>query len=254
VRNIEECIKSAEAFEEVVVVDSNSSDRTLDLVNSLGVRIVNFTWNGRYPKKRQWCLDCLELKHDWVFFLDADERVTFELEKEIERLFEKKEQDFAAAEIKISYFFGGKRLKYGIKPKKIVLMHRKRANYIQLADEDIPGMGELEGHFQPQIVGKVISLKSSIDHDDKDPILDWFARHVRYAEWESRVMRDDYMKKNVMMSKNLLPRLFHKMFGKPIIFFVVSYFFRLGFLDGITGFRYAAAKSWYYWIVSLGEF
>jgi glycosyltransferase involved in cell wall biosynthesis len=252
-RNIEACIKSASAFEEIVVLDSNSTDKTLDIVMSLGVRVVNFSWNGKYPKKRQWSLEFLELNHDWVFFLDADERITEILEGELRNIFEKYELNFAAAEVKVDYFFGGKRLKFGIKPRKIALMKRMCAKYVQLADEEITGMGELEGHFQPAISGRVIALRNSIEHNDNDPLLDWFARHIRYAEWESKIMSNVEMRQKILNNKSFISRTFHLTPGKPFLFFLICYFFCLGFMDGRAGLRYALAKAWYYWIVDLNR-
>ncbi len=69
-----ECLASVKAFEQVIVVDSESPDRTQPLSRSAGAEVVNYHWDGAYPKKKQWCLDNLDLRHDWVLFIDGDER------------------------------------------------------------------------------------------------------------------------------------------------------------------------------------
>ena len=85
---IAQCLEALSDFDEVVVVDSESRDATCDVAREMGARVENFKWNGAYPKKRQWCLDHLELRYDWVFFVDADEIVTPEVVAEIVALFE----------------------------------------------------------------------------------------------------------------------------------------------------------------------
>ncbi len=70
---ISRCLSALRDFDEVVVVDSGSVDKTVAIARQWGARIVSFVWDGRYPKKRQWCLDRLDLRNDWVMFVDADE-------------------------------------------------------------------------------------------------------------------------------------------------------------------------------------
>ena len=81
--NIAKCLRGIRAFDEVFVVDSGSRDRTCAIAADLGATVVPFTWNGRYPKKKQWCLDELPFHHDWVLYVDADEEVPAALSREI---------------------------------------------------------------------------------------------------------------------------------------------------------------------------
>src|SRR4051794_31486009 len=74
---IAECIGSLRnRFVNVFVVDSESTDRTTDIAVQSGAVAVDYVWDGKYPKKKQWCLDNLPLSGNWVLFLDADERAT----------------------------------------------------------------------------------------------------------------------------------------------------------------------------------
>ncbi len=82
---MERCLTALGPFERVVVLDSQSTDRTTEIAARFGAEVVQFTHNGGYPKKRQWALDNLEFKTQWVLLLDADEVVTPELHAEIER-------------------------------------------------------------------------------------------------------------------------------------------------------------------------
>ena len=84
--NLPKCLASVERFDEVFVVDSQSHDHTQEIARAAGAEIVEFVWNGRYPKKKQWCLENLPFRHDWVLYLDADEEATEARVDEIARL------------------------------------------------------------------------------------------------------------------------------------------------------------------------
>jgi len=71
--SIERCLAALSDFDEVIVVDSNSVDRTAELAAASGATVINFTWNGAYPQKKQWQLEHAPTRHPWILFLDADE-------------------------------------------------------------------------------------------------------------------------------------------------------------------------------------
>ena len=184
-KNIAQCINSVSNFSQIIVVDSNSSDSTADIAKSLKVDFYNFTWNGKYPKKRQWSLENISYKNDWILFLDADERMTTKLSEELMTFMQRSRNTFSAGAIAIDYYFAGKRLKFGQKLKKIVLLHLYYAKFPVVDDLDAGGMGELEGHYQPIVNGKIRQFKGKIRHEDHDPIETWMIRHVNYAKWEA---------------------------------------------------------------------
>src|SRR5690242_7848315 len=78
--NLAACLASVAWCDDVVVVDSGSTDGTPDIARAAGARVVDFRWNGAFPKKKNWALANVAWKHDWVFIIDADERVTPPLE------------------------------------------------------------------------------------------------------------------------------------------------------------------------------
>ena len=246
--NIRECIYSASEFSETVVIDSESSDRTVEITMELGARLVPFKWNGEYPKKRQWSLENVTYKNEFILFLDADERIPPALCDELRFFIARNADNFSAGSISIDYYFAGKRLKYGQRPKKIVLLRIGKAKFPQIDDLRASGMGELEGHYQPIINGRTKTFSHRIVHNDNDPISSWMNRHVNYAEWEAHLLANPEVKRQVDRSKGGLVSFFHKLPFRPLVFFVYSYFFKFGFLDGKPGFDYAFAKSWYYWL------
>lgn len=82
-RNIAKCLKALVEFDEVFVVDSNSTDATCSIATAMGARVSNFQWDGKYPKKKQWCLEQLPFTHPVVLYVDADEEMTPGLAAEI---------------------------------------------------------------------------------------------------------------------------------------------------------------------------
>ena len=75
-KNLPGCLENIKAFRNVVIVDSGSTDRTLEIAAEFGREVVQFRWNGQFPKKRNWVLRNYQFKTPWVMFLDADERIT----------------------------------------------------------------------------------------------------------------------------------------------------------------------------------
>ena len=86
--NIQQCIASLEGFSEIVVIDSVSTDSTKYLAKQAGAKVIDFVWNGKYPKKRQWCLDEVDYQNKWILFIDADERVPQSLKSELLAFFQ----------------------------------------------------------------------------------------------------------------------------------------------------------------------
>jgi glycosyltransferase involved in cell wall biosynthesis len=83
-KNLPEALRSVAWADQVIVVDSGSTDRTVCLAKEAGAEVIQFEYPGYGPKKKNWALKNLHFKHSWVFLLDADERVTPELRREIE--------------------------------------------------------------------------------------------------------------------------------------------------------------------------
>ena len=246
--NIKDCLLSLSNFSEVVVVDSLSEDDTCLIANRFGARVVNFDWNKQYPKKRQWCLQEINYINEWILFVDADERVNQDLVDEISNFLINQSSIYSAASIPIEYYFAKKLLKHGQKPRKTVLLRVGSAYFPVIDDLTSHGMGELEGHYQPTIRGRIKKFKNGISHNDNDPISTWMIRHVNYAKWEAHLLLNTSAKIEVDKSKGIIASIFHKLPFRPLIFFIYSYLIKLGFLDGKAGFDYAFAKSWYYWL------
>ncbi|CAN7327241.1 glycosyltransferase family 2 protein [Knoellia sp. LjRoot47] len=247
--NIELTVASVrDRFEAVVVVDSMSSDETVALARAAGADVVEYRWDGGYPKKKQWCLENVRTDIDWLLFLDGDETPSEELLAELDHVFART-PDCAAYDIPLRYSFAGQTLEHGYTVVKRSLLDRTRCHYPAVDDLEAPGMGEQEGHYQPDAPSSR-RLGGTILHEDLDPLNTWFARHNRYSDWEAWLEENPRVRAQVVGLKTRQGRLFQRMPGKPLAFFLYTYLLRGGFRDGSAGLDYALALSFYRWQVA----
>lgn len=247
--NIDSTVRAVvEHVAAVVVVDSGSTDDTAALARAAGADVVDYAWDGGYPKKKQWCLENVRTDLDWLLFLDGDERPTSELLDELRVVFAT-EPDAAAYDIPLRYSFAGQVLEHGYTVVKRSLLDRTRCHYPAVNDLAAPGMGEQEGHYQPD-APSTRRLTGRIVHEDLDPLHTWFGRHNRYSDWEAWLEENPEVRAQVVGLKSKQGRLFQRMPGKPLAFFLYTYVARGGFRDGTAGLDYALALSFYRWQVA----
>lgn len=246
--NIERCLSNLFYFDDVVVVDSSSSDRTLEICKKYGVRIIDFVWNGRYPKKRNWSLINGELKNDWVLFLDADEYVSRLAAREIgEKI---KNPHFSGYWVEYKNFFLGGELNFGDKMRKLPLFRRTQGLY-QMVNIDSNDRFDMEVHEHPIINGRCGLLKNNFIHFDLRDFDSHLEKHLSYADWEVN-RHNNVLKQCEQLTQR--QRWKNKLINSPFfgfIYFAYSYFWKLGFLDGFTGLRFAMFKAVYFTIVHL---
>lgn len=254
---IQECLYPLNVFDEVIVIDSGSTDDTATLASACGAQVVQFSWNGLYPKKRQWCLDTLTIKHDWVFFVDGDEIVTPSLIQEIRTLFEGNPPQEAGFFIAGQYVWNGTLLRFGLRNKKIALLNRHKMAFPVVDDLDLAGMGEIEGHYQPVLKpddrsAKIRSLRYCLLHNANHSPAQWLARHQRYATWEIGMNKKQAWPDDPDLWRRILKKLLRYNRLKPGFAFLHSYILKAGFLDGTAGFDFAKSRWLYYKMIMHG--
>lgn len=242
------CLDALRRFKEVLVVDSSSRDATVEVARSKGARVVPFVWNGSYPKKRQWILEQVPLEHDWVFFVDADEIVTPALSDEIEVCLRRGPlcQGYF---IKGRYVLGGKVLKFGVENAKLALFDRHAFSFPVVDDLDIPGMGEIEGHYQPVVSrpgAKIGGMREYLIHYALDDVRSWAFRHEKYASWEVGMNRKNAWPVDPVPWREAAKRALRRSRFRPELMFLVSYLLKGGCLDGARGYRMAKSRYDYY--------
>jgi glycosyltransferase involved in cell wall biosynthesis len=251
-QNIIACLEQLNRFDDVWVVDSASRDGTIDLAKTKNAQVVSYQWNGQYPKKRQWCLENLSLKYDWVFFVDADEMIPNILIDEIEKVILSAPPE-AGFFIVGRYRIQGKILQHGSPNQKIALLHRARMEFPVIDDLDIPGMGEIEGHYQPVLKSAyadapIGSLESHMIHDalnDAKAERAWLFRHEKYARWEAGMNAKQSWPKDPIVWRDKAKAFLRSSYFRPQIVFLVGFVLKLGFLDGAQGLKMSKMRYAY---------
>jgi glycosyltransferase involved in cell wall biosynthesis len=250
--NLAECLQRLGAFDEVIVVDSGSTDGTCQIAIDHGCSIIQFAWNGRYPKKRNWVLLNQSLRNDWVLFLDADELVTQDFCDEVNVAIT--EDGFDAFWLRYTNYFLGHPLRYGDPQRKLALFKVGRGLYERIEEESWSGL-DMEVHEHPVIDGPVGEITSSIDHRDDRGVAKFIGRHRDYALWEAGRTRQ--LRKSGQETWDRLTERQRKKYRNidkwwfAWVYFLWTYVVKRGFLDGLPGFSYAFYKLWYFWTIRL---
>lgn len=243
-------------FDQVMVVDSASRDKTAEIARDCGAEVYDFHWNGQYPKKRQWGLDHLPIRHDWILFVDADEIVPAELSDEIAALFKNAAPFEAGFFIRGRYSYQEKTLKFGQCNAKIALFHRGKMGFPIINDLDIPGMGEIEGHYQPVFLPglpasqrKIGRLRHFMIHDALDDERAWQFRHEKYARWEAGMNARGGWPDDPVRWRNFAKKFLRRSRLRAPLTYLYGYIWRGGFLDGAGGKTLAGRKYRYYRLI-----
>ncbi|BAY78535.1 glycosyl transferase family protein [Nostoc linckia NIES-25] len=255
--NLPACLTSLSRADEIFVVDSQSTDNSVEIANSYGANVVEFKFNGHWPKKKNWSLDNLPFRNEWVLIVDCDERITPELWDEIEQVIH--QDEYTGYYLNRRVFFLGKWIRYGGKYPdwNLRLFQHKKGRYENLHTEDIPNTGDNEVHEHVILQGKVGYLKNDMLHEDFRDLYHWLERHNRYSNWEARVYyniltgQDDSgtiganLFGDAVQRKRFLKKVWVHLPFKPFLRFVLFYIIQRGFLDGKAGYIYARLLSQY---------
>ena len=242
--NIHRCLASVAWANQVVVVDSGSTDPTARVARSLGAELVHQPWLG-FSAQREHALRLPLLRHDWVYFVDADEWVSPELAGEIAaRLADPGCAGFAQ---RFRLVFLGTWIRHcGWYGSWIIrLVDRRYTKY--------DGTWVARAHVD----GPVERLDNDIVDEDRKGLAAWLHKHVRYAELECerrgsarslperlRALRRDRGSRPLFRTV-LRDLVFPVMPAKPVALFLYMYIARLGFLDGVAGLRFCFYQAWF---------
>lgn len=235
------------AVDEIVVVDSGSSDGTQTIAREAGATVLNFQWNGRFPKKRNWALRNHVFKHPWILFLDADERVTTAFLNELrETLATTRHAGFW---LSFDNWFMGHPLKHGDVFNKLALFRVGAGEYEKFPEDGWCHL-DMEVHEHPLLQGTVGHIQARLEHrEDRGP-KHYLAKHAAYAIWEMNRHRwlqttDPQNWTRFTPRQRFKYRHLTKWWLGPL-YFLMSYVVQRGFLDGSAGWTFARLKCRYF--------
>lgn len=261
--NIEACLRSVAFADEVWVVDSHSTDRTCEIAEDLGARVAQFDYTGAFPRKKNWALASLPFKHEWVLIIDADERVTPELEAEIGRTLESPDRADGYY-VNRKLIFLGRWIKHcGWYPSwNMRFFRHSLGRYEKLETEDVENAGDVEVHEHVILQGRPGYLKNDLLHEDFKSVFHFIERHNRYSNWDARVYynfaRGRRGSSNIGASlfgsplerKRFIKQLWARLPFRPLIRFLWMYVFKLGFLDGRPGLIFCTLMTMHEAVIS----
>ena len=231
--------------DDIHVVDSFSKDRTVDIAGEFGAKVVEHAFEN-YGAQRNWAITSLNLKYPWQLHLDADERLTPELFREIERL--PPDPDVNGFYMPRLMTYLGRFIRHGgMYPTWHMRLFRS-------------GFGLCESRKYDQhfyiTEGETAQLKGDMIDDVRMPLTEWTFRHNRWsdAEVEELSAKESEGRINARLAgnpverKRYLRRLYNNtpLFVRPFVLFFYRYFLRLGFLDGAEGFIFYVLQTFWF--------
>jgi len=244
--NIRHCLASVAWADQVIVVDSGSTDDTVPIARALGAEVVEQPWLG-FSGQREFSLRMPALRHDWVYFVDADQWICPQLATEVEERL--RSPSCAAFAHRLRLVFQGTWIRHcGFYSGSwnVQLMDRRHCKY------DGSPVGE-----RVCVDGTVHRLANDIVDDDHKGLAAWLHKHVRYAELEARRRsRTTLLRQRLGVLRRRdnirpLPRavlkdvIFPSVPAKPAALFLYMYIVRMGLLDGLVGLRFCLYHAWY---------
>jgi glycosyltransferase involved in cell wall biosynthesis len=247
--NLPRCLASVQWASEIFVVDSHSTDGTQRIAADLGAKLVQFDFQSPLPKKKNWSLEHLPFRNEWVFILDADEVLPPNAEAEFAAIVTDRANPYSGYWINRRFMFMGKWLKHAYYPNwNLRLFRHKFGRYEQLTNVDTAS-GDNEVHEHIVLQGQTGRLKCEMDHYAFPSIETFVEKHNRYSNWEARVSMvtplDSQLQDSAVAKRRKLKNAARRLPFRPLLRFLYIYLWQRGFLDGREGYYFARLHAFY---------
>jgi glycosyltransferase involved in cell wall biosynthesis len=234
------------------VVDSQSTDGSQQVAEGLGAKVVQFHFNGTWPKKKNWALENLPFKFGWVFILDADEVLPPEARDEINAIVTESNPPHAGYWINRRMMFMGKWMRHAYYPNWNLRLFRHRlGRHEKLTGVDTQS-GDNEVHEHVVVQGTTGHLRCEMDHYAFPSVEVFVEKHNRYSNWEARVALDPSagegdgrLQSESVSQRRKWKRLAQHLPFRPLLRFLYVYIAQRGFLDGREGYYFARLHGFY---------
>lgn len=251
-KNISKCIKSiSKIAENIVVIDSYSEDKTVQISESLGAKVYQHKFIS-HSDQFNWGLDNIEISSEWILRIDADEEFTLELVNELDEKLPNIQEEVNGIFLRRRRYFLGKWIKHGdVYPEKVLRIFRNGTarSEDRIMDEHIVVLS-----------GETICLNNDLEDKDTKDLTFWINKHNWYSNKEAEEFLKKYNNNKVnSIDENLFGtqrerkrwlknKLYYNipLFIRPIMYFIYRYILKLGFLDGIEGLIYHFLQAFWY--------
>jgi len=249
--NLPRCLDCVKWADEIFVVDSHSTDATAKIAAAHGAKIVQFDFNGTWPKKKNWALENLPFRNEWVFILDADEVLPPEAKPEFAKAIADA-GEVAGYWINRRFRFMGKWLRHSYYPNwNLRLFRHSLGRYEKLTDADTQS-GDNEVHEHVIVNGPIGRLRCELDHYAFPSVEVFVEKHNRYSNWEARVSAerklagsDAQISSSAVGRRRKLKKFSQHLPFRPLLRFLYIYVWQKGFLDGREGYYFARLHAFY---------
>jgi glycosyltransferase involved in cell wall biosynthesis len=249
--NLSRCLDSIRWADEIFVVDSQSTDGSVEIAQQHQAQVVQFQFNGTWPKKKNWALENLPFRNKWVFILDADEVLPPEAEQEFAKAIAEVGET-AGYWINRRFMFMGKWLRHSYYPNwNLRLFRHSLGRYEKLTEADTRS-GDNEVHEHVIVRGATGRLRCEMDHYAFPSVEVFIEKHNRYSNWEARVSADRQLagsgaqiSSGQVERRRKLKQLSQRLPFRPLLRFLYIYVWQKGFLDGREGYYFARLHALY---------
>ena len=256
-KHIERCIKSLQPFaKNIFIVDSYSTDKTVDIAESLGAKVYQNKWPGNHAIQFQWGLDNCPIETEWVMKMDSDEYVLPELADEINAKMNTLDEDISGVYIKRRVHFMDRWIKHGgYYPIWLLRIWRFDKGHME--------QRWMDEHIKLSS-GKTVQFENDLVDDNKNNLTWWTEKHNNYATREAvdilniiySFKKYDEVEPNLTGTQEQRKRWLKMryaslpLFLRPALYFTWRYFFKLGFIDGKSGLVWHFLQGgWYRFLV-----
>ncbi len=248
--NLARCLGCVGWADEIFVVDSQSTDGSQRIAEEFGAQVVQFEFNGTWPKKKNWALENLPFRNEWVFILDADEVLPAAAEAEFREAIANAAAT-AGYWINRRFMFMGRWLRHAYYPNwNLRLFRHSLGRYEKLTDA-ATASGDNEVHEHVIVRGTTGRLRCELDHYAFPSVEVFVEKHNRYSNWEARVAVEQLVRPAAGLQsgrvarRRKLKQLSQRLPFRPLLRFLYVYLWQRGFLDGREGYYFARMHGFY---------
>lgn len=250
--NLPRCLESVAWAEQIVVVDSQSTDGSIEIAAKHGAEVVQFRFNGTWPKKKNWALEHVPFRHEWVFILDADEVMPPGSREEFAEIVANNGYGKAGYWINRRFMFMGAWLKHAYYPNWNLRLFRHTLGRYERLVQGQTGSGDNEVHEHIIVQGDTGRLKCEMDHYAFPSVAVFVEKHNRYSNWEAQL----HLEKGIAGSekglqhghvgwRRRLKGIASALPFRPTLRFLYVYLVQGGILDGKRGYYFARLHGFY---------